>query len=164
MSSFSFQTMDYVFKNDNPDYLVSNATTVEKLGHAFHMHEIWVQAQTEYNRYSIFVGWQKYIASHPFVTSFTYTILPTSNTYLNVFTCWTQVLRPHLTPRPQTPPPPSPIPPKLTKKLEKVLFTHPCFTVFVTCCKQVFLYIAKQLFYIFFTIHYSIIFHQTKTK
>ena len=53
LSSLSFQTMDYVFKNDNPDFLVSKATTVEKLGHAMHMHEIWSRARIEYNRYSL---------------------------------------------------------------------------------------------------------------
>ena len=42
--------MDYVFKSDNPDFMISKATTVEKLGHAMHMHEIWARAQIEYNR------------------------------------------------------------------------------------------------------------------
>jgi hypothetical protein len=33
--------MDFVFKNDAADFLIGQLTTVEKLGHSFHMHELW---------------------------------------------------------------------------------------------------------------------------
>ena len=31
--SYGFRTMDFVFSNDNPYFLINNLTTVEKLGH-----------------------------------------------------------------------------------------------------------------------------------
>lgn len=39
--SISLRTMDFVFKNDAADFLIGQLTTVEKLGHSFHMHELW---------------------------------------------------------------------------------------------------------------------------
>ena len=38
--SISFQTMDFVFSHDGPDFSFNADTVIEKLGHAFHMHEV----------------------------------------------------------------------------------------------------------------------------
>jgi hypothetical protein len=40
--------MDFVFSNDAPDFIVNMDTTVEKLGHAYHMQEIWTKTQPIY--------------------------------------------------------------------------------------------------------------------
>jgi hypothetical protein len=40
--------MDFVFTNDHQDFLVNKLTTVEKLGHAFHMHAVWAKTQKRY--------------------------------------------------------------------------------------------------------------------
>ena len=40
--------MDFVFRNDASDFMINMDTTVEKLGHAFHMQEIWTKAQPFY--------------------------------------------------------------------------------------------------------------------
>jgi hypothetical protein len=32
--------MDFVFSHDNPNFMMRKATSVEKLGHAFHMQQV----------------------------------------------------------------------------------------------------------------------------
>ncbi len=43
--------MDFIFSHDHPEFMTAKETTVEKLGHALHMTEMWTRAQKEYNRY-----------------------------------------------------------------------------------------------------------------
>jgi hypothetical protein len=40
--------MGFIFRHDNPDFLIQRLTTVEKLGHSFHMQEMWMKAQKTY--------------------------------------------------------------------------------------------------------------------
>ncbi len=40
--------MDFVFRNDAPDFIVNKDTTVEKLGHAYHMQNLWTETQPYY--------------------------------------------------------------------------------------------------------------------
>ena len=42
--------MDFVFRNDNPDFLIQKLTSVEKIGHSFHMQEMWMKAQKTYSK------------------------------------------------------------------------------------------------------------------
>lgn len=37
ISGFGLRTMDFIFSNDNDHFMINKATTVEKLGHSFHM-------------------------------------------------------------------------------------------------------------------------------
>jgi len=48
LKSYAFKTMDFVFSHDSPDFMLNKATTVEKLGHAFHMQQTWLLAKEHY--------------------------------------------------------------------------------------------------------------------
>jgi hypothetical protein len=37
----AFQAMDFVFRNDGPNFMQLRGTTMEKLGHLIHMQEVW---------------------------------------------------------------------------------------------------------------------------
>ena len=37
LSGFGLRTMDFIFSHDNDRFMIKGATTVEKLGHTFHM-------------------------------------------------------------------------------------------------------------------------------
>ncbi len=40
--------MDFIIRNDNPDFLCNKLTTVEKLGHAYQMNAVWTKTQKLY--------------------------------------------------------------------------------------------------------------------
>ncbi len=44
ISGFGLRTMDFVFGNDNPNFMIKTITSVEKLGHAFHMQAVWTRS------------------------------------------------------------------------------------------------------------------------
>ena len=41
--------MDFIFSRDSPNFFTPDYTTVEKLGHAFHMHDVWLHSKEHYN-------------------------------------------------------------------------------------------------------------------
>jgi len=40
--------LDFIFSNDDPNFMISKYTTMEKLIHAFHMHTVWIKAMPFY--------------------------------------------------------------------------------------------------------------------
>ena len=40
--------MDFIFSHDNENFLIKGLTTLEKLGHSFHMQHMWAKAQKTY--------------------------------------------------------------------------------------------------------------------
>jgi hypothetical protein len=40
--------MDFVFRHDTPDVIITTDTTVEKLGHEYHMQNLWTKTQPFY--------------------------------------------------------------------------------------------------------------------
>jgi hypothetical protein len=46
--NFALRTMDFVFRNDAADFIINKDTTVEKLGHEYHMQNLWTKTQPYY--------------------------------------------------------------------------------------------------------------------
>jgi hypothetical protein len=49
-NSYPLRIMDFIFSKDSTTFFTPNYTTVEKLGHAFHMQDVWLHSKEHYNK------------------------------------------------------------------------------------------------------------------